>query len=169
MRPTLFQRLFTDNRPLLALIAVGALSMLLWTTLILFPTLNYSLASISGFFILAAIGTCLGAALGVFPGAMLLGLLLCWIERRNGAPFREGDEVVILSRRDPGRVTRIYAIWAEGIRFAWNWERRSENESRTYSHTRMSAASDGAMSDPRRTCHTSTSSGRRDLIFPRRL
>jgi hypothetical protein len=113
MQPTLFQRLFTDNRPLYFLMTVGAIVSVVWTGSILLPTLSVSLWNLAWCIALFPVAVCLGAVLGAFPGGMLLGLLLQWVERRNGAPFREGDEVIILSKRYPGRVTRVYDVWAE--------------------------------------------------------
>jgi hypothetical protein len=113
MRPTWFQRLFTDDRPFCFLMAVGAAVVLVWVAAILAPTLTLSAWSIGRFLGLMLVAACLGAVLGAFPGSMLLAFVLPWVERTNGAPFREGDEVVILSKRFPGRVSRIYEVWAE--------------------------------------------------------
>ncbi|MDX1945727.1 MAG: hypothetical protein SFU86_10050 [Pirellulaceae bacterium] len=113
MQPTLFQRLFTDNRPLWFLMAVGAAVSVVWVESILVPTVTVSRWSLFWSIVLFPVAACLGAVLGAFPGGMFLGIVLRWIEWRNGAPFHEGDEVVILSKRYPGRVTRIYEVWAE--------------------------------------------------------
>jgi hypothetical protein len=113
MKPTLFQRLFTDNRPLLFLMGVGATVSVVWTGWILLPTVAISRWNLLWCIVLFPVAACLGAVLGAFPGGMFLGIVLQWIERRNGAPFREGDEVVILSKRYPGRVTRVYDVWEE--------------------------------------------------------
>jgi hypothetical protein len=111
--PTPFQRLFTDDRPIFFLMAVGAVAMVIWTIPVLAPTLTISVWSIGKFVVLTLVAECLGAMLGFFPGGLFLGVFLRWIEYRNGAPFHEGDEVVILSKRFPGRITRIYQIWPE--------------------------------------------------------
>jgi len=113
MQPTLFQRLFTDNRPLIFLMAVGAAISVVWTGWILLPTVAISRWNLLWCIVLFPVAACLGAVLGAFPGGMFLGIVLQWVERRNGAPFREGDEVVMLSKRCSGRVTRIYEVWAE--------------------------------------------------------
>lgn len=112
-RPTFFQRLFTDNRPLYFVMTCGVLIMLGWAGSILIPVLTLSIWGIVKFIGLMLIAAALGFMLGVFPGGMLIGILLLWIEHRNGAPFAPGDEVIILSKRFPGRVTRIHAVWAE--------------------------------------------------------
>ena len=113
MHPTRFQRLFTDNRPIFFLMALGALALSARVCWILVPTLTPSPWSIGEFVIMLVVAACLGALIGAFPCGYILGPILKWIEHRNGAPFHEGDEVVILSKRFPGRVTRIYAVWAE--------------------------------------------------------
>jgi hypothetical protein len=113
MTPTFFQRLFTDNKPFYFLIAVGAAAMLLWTGWILRPMLFLSVWNVVEFGFVVIVAACLGAVLGAFPGALLLLPLLHWIEFRNGAPFHEGDEVLILSKHYRGRITRIYTVWGE--------------------------------------------------------
>lgn len=113
MKPTLFQRLFTDNRPVLFLMGIGAAALVVWTGSILFPTLTVSLWSVGQFVILVAMAACLGVMLAAFPGGMLLGFVLRWVECKNGAPFHKGDEVIILSKRFPGRVARVYEVWAD--------------------------------------------------------
>ena len=64
--------------------------------------------------ILTAIG--LGAGVGFF-GAPLLALpfkpMLRKLESENGAPFRVGEEVVLLPRRLRGRVGKIYEVWPD--------------------------------------------------------
>ena len=114
MQPTPIQRLFTDNRPLYFLMAVGAVAMLSWAASILGPTLSLSIWHITQFIFLMLVAGALGAVLGACPGGMVvLSLLYRWVEHRNGAPFQSGDTVIILSRRFPGRVTRIYEVWPE--------------------------------------------------------
>jgi hypothetical protein len=128
MQLTPFQRLFTDDRPLFFQMAVGATVSVVWTGSILLPTLSVSLWNLAwciGLFLVAA---CLGAVIGAFPGGMFLGIVLQWVERRNGAPFREGDEVVILSKRYPGRVTRVYDVWAERHQVRVELDDRSRQE-----------------------------------------
>lgn len=69
MQPTVFQRLFTDDRPLYFLMAAGAIAMLLFAGSILAPTLTASAWSIGQFIVLMSAAACLGAVLGAFPGA----------------------------------------------------------------------------------------------------
>lgn len=113
MQPTAFQRLFTDDKPLYFIMASGAVAMLAFAGSVLVSTVTASIWSIIQFIVLMSVAACLGAMLGTFPGEILLGIFLRWIEHRNGAPFHEGDEVIILSKRFPGRITRVYEVWAE--------------------------------------------------------
>ncbi len=113
MQPTRSQLLFTDDRPIYFLIAAGATVACVWTGSILLPTLTVSACNLYTAVLLMNVSACLGAMLGVFPGGLLLGVLLRRIEARNGAPFHVGDEVVILSKRFPGRITRVYQVWSE--------------------------------------------------------
>jgi hypothetical protein len=116
MKPTLFQRLFTDNRPVIFLMAAGATVCVAWTAWVILQAVADSPRNLFECVVLLAVSLpvagCLGALLGAFPGGIFLGIVLRWIERRNGAPFRKGDEVVILSKRHPGRVARVYDVWA---------------------------------------------------------
>jgi hypothetical protein len=113
MRPTLFQRAFTDDRPAFFLMALGAVVAVAWTLAQLVPTLAASRWNLLWCVALVPVAGVLGGVLGLFPGGLLMMPVLRWVERRNGAPFRVGDQVVILSRREPGRVARVYAVWAE--------------------------------------------------------
>lgn len=113
MQPTLLQRLFTDDRPLYAVAAAGAIGMAAFSARILMPTVALSPWGITRFALLMMVAGCLGLVLGAFFGSMLLTVVYKWVAHRNGAPFRPGDTVVILSRRYPGHVTRIYEVWAE--------------------------------------------------------
>ncbi len=141
MKPTLSQRLFTDNRPLIFLMAVGAGVSLVWTGSILLPTVVISRWNLLWCIVLFPIATCLGAVLGAFPGGMFLGIVLQWVERRNGAPFHEGDEVVILSKRYPGRVTRIHAVWNERHQVRVELDEKSRKEvTDVFSFTDVEAA-----------------------------
>jgi hypothetical protein len=109
--PTFYQRLFTDGRPMKFIMAVGAVVLCVVTVWILAPTLTLSVWSVARFAGLLVVAACLGAMLGAFPCGMFLGIILNSVEARNGAPFQQGDEVVILSKRFPGRVTRVYEVW----------------------------------------------------------
>jgi hypothetical protein len=115
MCPTRFQRLFTDHRPFAFCAVCGATVAVIWELQAMAPYLALlSFWDIAWLVVLLPFAACLGAALGVFPTYGILGgLVLDWVARRNGAPFREGDEVVILSKRFPGRVTRVYEVWNE--------------------------------------------------------
>jgi hypothetical protein len=50
----------------------------------------------------------LGLALGVFPGWMVIGNIVSSIQ---GAPFRKGDTVCVLSGKYKGKVTTVYEVW----------------------------------------------------------
>jgi hypothetical protein len=50
----------------------------------------------------------LGLVLGLFPGWMIVGNIVSWIQ---GAPFREGDTVCVLSGKHRGKVTTVYEVW----------------------------------------------------------
>jgi|HubBroStandDraft_1064217.scaffolds.fasta_scaffold143352_3 hypothetical protein len=113
MRPSTFQRLFTDNRPLYFIAATGALATCIWSCWLLYPLLTMSYWRVVEFVGLLLLATITGAALSLFPGALLISPLIFLIEHRNGAPFREGDEVIILSKRFRSRITRIYEVWSE--------------------------------------------------------
>lgn len=93
--------------------AAGATVACVWAGSILLPTRDGSMWGTCKAVALLPVAACLGAMLGVFPGGLLLVPLFRWIESRNGAPFHAGDEVVILSKRFPGRVTRVYDVWSE--------------------------------------------------------
>jgi len=62
-----------------------------------------------GWIVLAAIPA---AGIGyIFGAAFIWGILGGIAARIQGWPFAKGDEVVILSGKDRGRVTRIYEVW----------------------------------------------------------
>ncbi len=104
LRPRFVQRLFADDRPYQCLMAIGAVTLSAWTAFVLVPTLTLSLWSIDRFIFLMLVAVNLGVVLALFPFSVVLIPLIRWAERRNGAPFQEGDEVVILSRRFPDRI-----------------------------------------------------------------
>lgn len=54
-----------------------------------------------------------GLFAAIIPGWLLLGPLYYSQGLDNGAPYVVGDSVRVLARRQRGRVTRVYAVWAE--------------------------------------------------------
>lgn len=74
---------------------------------------------------------------------------------RNGAPYRVGDYVRILARRQRGRVARVYDVWAERdqVRVELGQE-ASERVEDVFSHfgvCRVPAAEQVALADDGRT------------------
>jgi hypothetical protein len=67
-------------------------------------------ASFVGLLILA---WAVGWFAAIIPGWLLLGPLYYAQGLSNGAPYRAGDHVRVLSRRQRGRVARVYEVWAE--------------------------------------------------------
>src|SRR5688572_30842102 len=113
-RPTLLQRCFADYRPLYGLMILGAVGMAVFAAAILLPFVRFSArGGLTWFVVMVAVAALLGAVLAFFPGNFLLMAFYAWVERRNGAPFVIGDEVVVLSKRAPGRVACVYEVWAE--------------------------------------------------------
>jgi hypothetical protein len=51
----------------------------------------------------------------IIPGWFLLGPLYYSWGLSNGAPYRVGDTVKVLARRQRGRVARVYEVWAERL------------------------------------------------------
>ena len=49
----------------------------------------------------------------IIPGWLLLGPLYYSQGLRNGAPYRVGDYVRVVARRQRGQVARVYEVWAE--------------------------------------------------------
>lgn len=113
MKPTYFQRLFVDNRPLYLLMATGAAVSVAWFAMQLWPLFEKSPWNLLWCVMLLPVAAALGAMLGALSGCFILPPILDFIERRNGKPFHVGDEVVILSKRHRGRVVRIYEVWPE--------------------------------------------------------
>ncbi|QIF03527.1 KOW motif domain-containing protein [Roseimicrobium sp. ORNL1] len=62
-----------------------------------------------GMILLTAVPT---AGIGYFFGAIYIWMILGHVAARiQGAPFSKGDEVMVLSGKHKGRVTRIYQVW----------------------------------------------------------
>lgn len=53
----------------------------------------------------------LGLALGIFPGGMVLGILLHFRSMMNGGPFKPGDTIQVIGGIFDGRVTKVYSGW----------------------------------------------------------
>jgi hypothetical protein len=50
----------------------------------------------------------MGLVFGVFPTWMVVGSV---VSRIQGAPFRKGDTVCVLSGKHKGKVTTVYEVW----------------------------------------------------------
>lgn len=65
--------------------------------------------SIVGLILLTTVPT---AGIGYFMGALFIWMILGQIAARiQGSPFSKGDEVIVLSGKYKGRVTRVHAAW----------------------------------------------------------
>ena len=114
MTPTVTQRLFAQDWLMRLTLLVGAVGMIAWTAPVLFPALRSSILGMVWFaclMIVAAILGVLGA--GIFGGMFILGPLYRWRATKNGAPYRVGDEVLILAGAHRDRVARVYEVWSE--------------------------------------------------------
>jgi hypothetical protein len=75
------------------------------------PALYFGSATASGGFLLAVMSA---LAIGFIIGFMVFGRIFFIIfSRLNGAPFREGEMVRILTGPHRDCLTRIYAVWDE--------------------------------------------------------
>jgi hypothetical protein len=84
--------------------------------LVSFASVSYAplIAVDSGFSSLAGLALAVVAAyaLGAILSILFVGPLVCrLIYRLVGAPFHEGDQVVILCGKRKGKITEVYEVW----------------------------------------------------------
>ncbi|HQY88284.1 MAG TPA: hypothetical protein PK402_06475 [Tepidisphaeraceae bacterium] len=84
-----------------------------WAGVIVFKFVTFSFTSVALSLLAITAGGFLGVVVAFWPGGWILSVPLRVIEWQNGAPFQVGEEVVVLSKRFPGRIARIYEIWEE--------------------------------------------------------
>lgn len=115
MSPTRYQYFVAENGParvwgltcsLAGLVVAIALCQPRWASLADPSTLAWLAGA-------AALGCAIGGYGGLLVGWPILGPLYYDQCLRNGAPYRTGDRVQILSRPHRGRVVTIYEIWDE--------------------------------------------------------
>jgi len=88
--------------------------MIAWTAPALFPTLHSGILGMTWFLCLMIVAGVLGLIVaGIFGGILFLEPLYHWRAAKNGAPYRVGDEVLILAGAHRGRVARVYEVWSE--------------------------------------------------------
>jgi hypothetical protein len=111
MAPTRLQRFFADDWPGLIWIWTWTVCVVALFALGILPGFRFDLKG-TLYFALLMVAAILLAAItgGIFFGIFVVPFYR-WQGARNGAPFRVGDEVMILSRRHRGRVTRVYEVW----------------------------------------------------------
>ena len=63
------------------------------------------------YLLITPLAAALGIILGVFPGVIFVAPLLHVRGLFNGAPFREGDTVQVITGPHAGTVTRVYSGW----------------------------------------------------------
>src|SRR5947208_16767933 len=108
MRPTVTQRLFAQGWPRRITLLGGAFGMIAWTAPALFPTLHSGILGMTWFLCLMIVAGVLGLIVaGIFGGILFLEPLYHWRAAKNGAPYRVGDEVLILAGAHRGRVARV--------------------------------------------------------------
>ena len=59
----------------------------------------------------ARLALALGWALALLAGAIFLPPIYHWRVRANGGPFKEGDQMQILSGRHASEVSMVYSKW----------------------------------------------------------
>jgi hypothetical protein len=119
-KPTRLQYFFASETPgwigcvLIILCGVGAGVMAGRAALTYLHPLS-SWWNLVRFVLYVGVTSLLGLFLATFPGTFFVGVpLFQWREEVNGAPFKIGDTVQILSERHKGRIGQVYAIWQYG-------------------------------------------------------
>jgi hypothetical protein len=114
MPPTLTQRFFAQGWPWRITLLAGGIGMVAWTAPVLFPAYHSSILGIVWFVCLMIVAGVLGVIVaGVVGGMFILGPLYRWWATKNGAPYRVGDEVLILAGAHRGRSARVYEAWSD--------------------------------------------------------
>lgn len=112
MKPTPLHYFFAQDWPLKICLAVFTFGFAAGATRLVGPPWDNLAAAIT---VGAAIP--LGLLIGFLSWAVFLTPLYRRRARINGAPFREGDTVRILSGRYRGTVAEVYAVWLERGQF----------------------------------------------------
>ena len=111
MTPTRLQRFFADDWPGLIWMWTWTISIAVLFALGILPGFRFDLKG-TLYFVFLMVAAILLAAI---TGGILFGILIVPFYRlqawRNGAPFHVGDDVMILSKRYRGHLTRIYEVW----------------------------------------------------------
>jgi hypothetical protein len=113
VKPTLAQQFFATNWPLRIWLTFTSVGL----TIVFFRMAQFSLDWLQDWtmvgwgLLLAIVSPALGFMLGICPGSVFLIPFLLWRSFANGAPFKIGDEVQIISGPKRGTVTRIYSGW----------------------------------------------------------
>jgi hypothetical protein len=114
MRPTFFQRFFARHWPFRLILLGGAVGNVVWTGEGLWPGVQRTVWGVASFGLLLLCAGLLGLLVAVVVAAMFLPALYQRRAMKNGAPYRLGDDVVILAGRHVGRAVRVRAVWADG-------------------------------------------------------
>jgi len=114
-KPTLWQRFFADGW----LFKLWGSSVTIGVVFVVFISLGLPWIALSNFLTLGLtiflllVVVLIGWLIALISGSLVLPPFYRWRERLNGAPFREGEVVVILEKPFCGRVTTVRKVWGE--------------------------------------------------------